>query len=149
MCGPAGSGKSTWVKEHIKSDEVYISRDAIRFDLVRENENYFSKEKIVFDRFVNLINKNLAAINCNSVYADATHISPSSRKKLINQLNLNGVDIIFVSVYPDVETCVKQNSTRQGRTLVPESVVRAMHEKYIIPSTDECPEHAIAVILVN
>ena len=150
MCGPAGSGKSTWVKEHLQPQDAYISRDAIRFALVREDEDYFLKEKEVFSRFVDLINLNLSVESCNSIYVDATHLSPGSRKKLINRLNLNeNVEIVFVSVYPDVETCVTQNAKRDGRSYVPEDVVRAMHERYIVPSTNEGPQYATAVILVE
>ena len=150
VCGPAGSGKSTWIKSRLQPEDAYISRDEVRFSLVREDEDYFLKEKEVFRRFVDLINLNLSTTSCNSVYVDATHISPSSRKKLTNSLNINeNIEIIFVSVYPDVETCVAQNNQRTGRARVPEDVIRAMHEKYIIPSTNEYQPNATAVILVD
>ena len=48
MMGIPGSGKSTWVKNHMKSDDIYISRDEIRFSLLQPGDEYFSKEKEVW-----------------------------------------------------------------------------------------------------
>ena len=42
IIGCPGSGKSTWVKQQIaKKGGFWASRDAVRFSMVRENENYF------------------------------------------------------------------------------------------------------------
>ena len=57
MCGISGSGKSTFVKNNLKENEVWISRDKIRFSLVKENEKYFSKENLVYKTFVEEIQK--------------------------------------------------------------------------------------------
>lgn len=46
ICGIPGSGKSTWIKNHTSS-EILVSRDAIRFDMVKEDEPYFSDRKSV------------------------------------------------------------------------------------------------------
>ena len=45
MCGPAGSGKTTWIREHATPGvSAHISRDRIRFSMVKEDEYYFSRE---------------------------------------------------------------------------------------------------------
>ena len=63
MCGPAGSGKSTYISKKILSDTDHFyhhsSRDTIRFGLVKENEEYFSKEDEVFDLFCEDMNETL------------------------------------------------------------------------------------------
>ena len=42
VCGPAGSGKSTWIKECRKDNDFVISRDEIRFVLMDMfNTDYF------------------------------------------------------------------------------------------------------------
>ena len=59
MCGNPGSGKSTWIQNNLHTFEGYtsvVSRDEIRFLLVPEGEDYFSKETEVFQQFVDEIN---------------------------------------------------------------------------------------------
>ena len=47
--GPAGSGKTTWIREHATPGvSAHISRDRIRFSMVKEDEEYFAnKESII------------------------------------------------------------------------------------------------------
>lgn len=48
ICGVPGSGKSTFLRNYVKeSSSVVISRDAIRFSLLKEDSDYFEYEPIV------------------------------------------------------------------------------------------------------
>lgn len=38
MCGDAGCGKSTWIKNHIDENDVHISRDVIRYSMLEPND---------------------------------------------------------------------------------------------------------------
>ena len=51
MVGIPGSGKSYFAKNILMTDDSwqYISRDEVRFSMVKENEPYFSKEYNVFE----------------------------------------------------------------------------------------------------
>ena len=60
MMGAPGSGKSTWIKNHLNSQDVYISRDEIRFAKLKDGEDYFAHEGNVYAEFL-------------LVYADASH----------------------------------------------------------------------------
>lgn len=54
MSGIPGAGKSTFLKNRIKKDtSVVISRDVIRFSIVKPEENYFSHEDEVLAIFGN------------------------------------------------------------------------------------------------
>ena len=85
MCGIPGSGKSTLAKKIVESGKyastTYVSRDDIRFSLLRGTKeykaafsnretnnqdevdyitvNYFSKEKEVYEQFINKIKEGL------------------------------------------------------------------------------------------
>ena len=53
MCGAPGSGKTYWAKKAmgLQGGEIpikYFSRDEVRFEMVPEDEEYFSKEDAVF-----------------------------------------------------------------------------------------------------
>jgi predicted kinase len=62
MSGIPGAGKSTFLKNRIKKDtSVVISRDVIRFSIVKPEEDYFSHEDEVLAIFWKQINEALAA----------------------------------------------------------------------------------------
>ena len=134
MCGIPGSGKSTWLKNHA-CDGVVVSRDVIRFSMVKEDEEYFSKENEVFAEFVRQINENLSV--GKDVFADATHLNPASRNKLLNQVS--GYDEVHAIVMlKTCDTALKQNENRIGtRAYVPRSVIRRMANQLQMPRLEE------------
>ena len=141
MCGAPGAGKSTWLAEHAEPGAAVISRDKIRFETVREDEYYFAKEAVVFNLFCHEIAVALENAAVTDVYADATHLTEASRKKLINGVrrytNLDDVNLCCVIVMPPLETCLAQNALREGRERVPDSVVKKMYESFQDPHKDE------------
>lgn len=140
MCGIAGSGKSTWIKNHLATLKGYtavISRDDIRFMMVNEDEEYFSREKQVFKKFIEDLKDGLE--NCDNVIADATHLNLASRTKLLRNLSssLKNVNIYAIVINTPVEDCLKQNATRRGRRFVPEDQIVAMNKRLTIPTFEE------------
>ena len=133
MCGCPGSGKSHWAKG-IK-DAVIISRDEIRFNLLKDGEDYFAHEEEVVDTFIQ--NLNAAIVTNDIIIADATHMSEKARNATLNKLALDNVAIIPVSFELPLDKVLKQNDFRTGRAFVPKSVVRRMHAQYIPPSNNE------------
>ena len=73
MMGAPGAGKSTFIKNLKGESGIPISRDNIRFSMVKEDEPYFSKEKEVYKEFIRLINEHLS--RNRDVIADATHLN--------------------------------------------------------------------------
>ena len=118
MCGLPGAGKSTLLKTTIKqANSVIISRDAIRFSLVRPDEEYFSHEDEVTATFWEQINTALA--EDKNVFADQTSLTPRARKWLLDHVHgYEKVHIIWVDA--DLESCLERNENRKGtRAYVP------------------------------
>ena len=139
LCGIPGSGKSTWARKQIENygmDKVaWISRDQIRFNLVKPNEEYFSRENEVVDIFVNEIQK---AINNRTpfVLADATHLNRKSRTQLLNQLVLNETSVLYVYFDVPLSIALERNAKRQGRERVPDSVIEKMYYSFSRPAAN-------------
>ena len=139
MMGIPGSGKSTWVKEQIKEKGgIHISRDAIRFSLVKENEPYFSKERLVYRTFIQKSQEAIDDLSNDNIYIDATHLSAESRYKLLNKLNLEKIDnVCVVFINTELQVALARNNKRTGREKVPEDVIISMFENLDYPSEKE------------
>lgn len=136
MCGVPGVGKSTFVTKHIKDNEIYVSRDAIRYALVPENEWYFSKEKETFREFIKEIDDGINA--GYNVYADATHLNPASRAKLLRNLKSHPTSIEAIYLTKDLDTILAQNELREGtRGYVPIDAIKDYYKAASKPELDE------------
>lgn len=136
MCGVPGSGKSTFLKNNIKSNNsVIISRDKIRFSIVKPDEEYFSHENEVLTIFWNEINKALA--ENKNVFIDQTSLTPKARKWLLQHVTgYTYANLIWID--EDLNTCLERNELRQGtRAYVPRNVIHRMYNQFIEPSLNE------------
>ena len=129
--GVPGCGKTTWVKNQInKIGGLHISRDAIRFELLNDNDEYFDKENEVFEHFILMIKLAIKDSAHENIFIDATHLNENSRNKLLSRLNLTDVDAItWVNFQVPLEIALARNEKRTGRALVPRSVIRRMNEQ--------------------
>ena len=145
--GAPGSGKSTFVKSLLKENDVWISRDNIRFSLLGPKDDYFSKENEVIEKFYNEINESLENPNVKNIYIDATHLNASARNKTINAIksrkNIKEINCIYFNI-PIME-CLKRNSMRKGLAFVPIPVVRKMHASCSLPTKKEGFDHVYQV----
>ena len=136
MCAPSGSGKSTAAQKlwHIHGGH-YISRDEVRFSMITDEDEYFAKEDEVFDGFIKMIR---GAINSGeNVYIDATHLTPKARHKTMVRLQSGNYQTIAVGVEVPLETALERNAKREGRSCVPETVIRNMYRSYSRPRLEE------------
>lgn len=155
LCGCAGCGKTTWANAFIASREIcnidirYVSRDEIRFTMLKDGEDYFSHEEEVFNTYVERIKD---CLNSHlDVIADATHITKGSRKKLLQALDrklICNFNIIFVYFDTPYEVCCGRNASREGRARVPEDVMASMWRNFQKPSMTE-DSRCIGLILMK
>lgn len=149
LCGPSGCGKSTFATndERLKHC-AYVSRDAARYAVLKDDEDYFIHEKEVFRHFI------AAIVEClqkgYDTVADATHLNEFSRRKLTQAIDMYYDDykIIYVVFNANADTCVARNANREGRANVPENVIRNMCRDFRAPTLDE-DERAIDIIEVS
>lgn len=139
MGGVPGSGKSSFLKIHdLGTSYSIISRDQIRFALVREDEEYFSHEDEVWKAYVSAAKESLAEVD--ATYLDATHISKASRRKILNALgsSLKDVEVNIIWFTIPLNIALERNEQRKGtRAYVPRGQIRRMFEQKQIPEIDE------------
>ena len=141
-CGPAGVGKSSWLRENankISEGCAVVSRDEIRYDLVKPNEPYFSKEEQVLAEFFAVI---AVSLKYSDVFVDATNTTVSARHKLflgISKIVECPYEKIALDFYKNnmLDICLTQNAYRTGRERVPDEVVEKMVGQYQRPSIKE------------
>ena len=147
MCGPAGSGKSTWLIKQMKpKTDVCISRDNIRFILLQEGEDYFAHENEVKEIFFDAIADDTSSSKWENIYIDATHLNKRSRNKTLNRVKKTNIgELNCVCFNTPVELCQARNSLRSGRARVPVSAIDNMFKSYAYPTADEGFTHVYVV----
>ena len=131
MIGLPGSGKSHFCRTNAtEAEDHWISRDAIRFSILKPGQSYYSQETNVFNTFIDTINNILAEDADTMLYIDATHINASSRLKLLRRLNLTGdEEINYYFFDTPIEECLRRNRGRTGMERVPDTAIRDMNAR--------------------
>ena len=72
-----------------------------------------------------------------NVWVDATFLSPKSREWVVELAKKYDAEIYAYAFKRSLETCLKWNSHREGRSFVPESAIRKMYDQFEIPGVRE------------
>lgn len=133
--GIPGSGKSHWIKENKADTDLWVSRDRIRFEKLREGDDYFAFEDIVFEQFIEEIIWGLEM--GKTVIADATHLNRKSRARVLDKVRKFADEIEVVWINPPLVTAFAQNDRREGRAWVKHGIIRRMWFSLEAPSAEE------------
>ena len=135
VIGAPGCGKSTYIQNHLKENELVISRDKIRFGMLNDNDEYFSKEKEVYNEFIKQIDAAIAADA--TFYVDQTSLNAAARNKLFSRLKKKPDKVIGIYFTTSLDTILQRNAQRTGRALVPEEAVMNMFNSLTKPTLEE------------
>lgn len=148
LIGAPGSGKSTWCRHRMLDNDYVqkwerISRDDIRFSMLKPGEDYFSHEGEVYEEFVKRIAKSLTQPWVEHTIADATQLSKKARELLFSSVDKHlpqnfKYEVVFVYFDVPLSTCLERNAKRTGRALVPEETIKNMYKSISFPSLKEC-----------
>lgn len=122
LCGPAGSGKSTFAARHFRRTQI-VSSDECRA-LVCDDATDQGVTAYAFDLMHTIIAMRLRLGRLT--VADATHLKPEDRKpilRLARQFRFNTAAIIFNA---SLATCLARNASRAR--VVPEAALRLQYE---------------------
>jgi predicted kinase len=123
MTGLQGSGKSTWVREHLAGTHTVVSKDHWPHARRREAR----QRRVVAE---------LLAEGA-SVVVDNTNPAPADRAALIEGGRAAGVPVRAVWIDTPANTSWARNERREGRARVPEIGLRATAARFVPPSTAE------------
>lgn len=161
LVGIPASGKSTFAREEIFGDSMwglldrykayYISRDKIREALRPAGQPYFSCEKEVYKRYIKSIQdaidtevaRNLSYGQVN-IYADATHATKASRRKLISNLHFPKSDDRYEVRFCEMnnfslDEVIERDSRREKS--VGEKVILDFYKRYEKITQEELDEY--------
>lgn len=134
MCGIPASGKSTYIQSKLNDKTMWVSRDLVRFSILKEGEDYFAHEKEVYDIYCKLVNSYLEA--GYDVYADATHLTKQSRKKFLKKVH-GYFELNAIAFDTNLELAIERNEKRDNKTRVPLDKLMQMYSIYTFPTKSE------------
>ena len=137
LVGPAGSGKSTWAREHLAGTTI-VSADRMREELTGDPADQ-SQNYLVFQRCMDRVREELRL--GRDVTFDATNYSEALRSTPVQAGRWAGAEITSYFFDVALERALEWNLNR--RRAVPESVIRKHYRLLEPPALYEADRHVV------
>jgi predicted kinase len=138
--GIPGSGKSTWIKSMLESNEhgeiVIVSPDEIRYELTGN----MSDQSVNYKAWMLAKQRTTDALKAGKdVILDATNVVAKNRKNFLKGLPPHALYAKTFETKPEeaISRVKKDIEEGKNRSNVPEDVIRKMHENFENQSTSE------------
>ena len=123
IAGLQGSGKSTWVGEHLAATHAVVSKD--HWPNARRREA--RQRRVVAELLA----------EGRSVVVDNTNPAPEDRAPLVAAARAAGVGVRAVWLDTPVPVCAARNDAREGRARVPPAGLYGTAARFVPPTTEE------------
>lgn len=149
LIGVPGSGKSTYVKNNTKENDIVLSSDEIRKELLNSEKDQTNNTLIFETLFARLAE--VMKTKQSDIYIDATNIAKKERRIVLNTIKrynkakteyIDGIlykqrdyKVIAINIEADLDTLVQRDALRE-RT-VGEKVILRMLTRYVRPNREE------------
>ena len=127
-----GLGLGYVLKRFNKKLEGYIIVYEPDIDVLRLTLEMVDFSDEVMDDFIAQIQNDIDD-KIPYIIADATHLTIKSRCQVLERLRLTGVLVNYVCFEVPLDVAIQRNNLRQGRELVPETVIVNMFNRYVRP----------------
>ncbi len=135
LVGPAGSGKSSWAREHL-GETVIISSDQMRRELTGDPSDQ-SQNYLVFQRCMDRVREELH--RGREVTFDATNYREKLRQMPLQAGRWSGAEIVSYFFDVPLEESLRRN--RQRKRSVPERIIRRHYRLLELPGLYEADRH--------
>ena len=136
LAGVAGVGKSTYINQHKKENDLVLSSDQLRIELYGNLEEGNKYNGEVFNELNNRLRQAIKTHD-GDIYYDTTAVSRKQRAGLYKQIKktaeLNDYEIEVVLLHKPLEQIKEQNNERTGFARVPDDVVERMYKALQAP----------------
>lgn len=132
LSGPPGSGKTTLAKQLTLDNQNTILHS---YDDIPGANTFKTPLETVKQTWLSNIKQDLKA--GNNVVIDATNLTVDKRLELLSEFKDFYCDKILHVLNTPLETCLERNSKREGRSKLPDFVVRSSYEMFQPPTKEE------------